>query len=144
MRLTKRLSLALGCIVAAASPARLLAQRPANWPYPNVNKPVAIGTGDTVQVLNFIILEPGPNALPPGRRFDVQYASRIDVRDSVARHAQADRAAAFFGPQALQLGARRLSIALCDTRSCGETFEAPRVWNLYAQDSLGRWQRATP
>jgi hypothetical protein len=109
-----------------------------------VNKPVAIGPGDTVQLLNVVVLDPGPNARPSGRRLDVQYASRIDMRDSSARHAQADRAAEFFGAQALRATAHRLSIALCDTQACAQTFEAPRIWYLYEEDANGHWTRANP
>src|SRR5262249_48380235 len=76
------------------------------------------------------------------KRFDVQLSSRIPMSDSVARYAEADRAATFFGPHALESGADRLSIAFCDTRACAEARGAPTVSHLYEHGAGNSWRRA--
>lgn len=107
--------------------------------YPNVNETLVVAPGDTVQLLIRLVNE-GALARPPGRRLDFIYATRISATDSAARHAQADRAAEFFGQQAIDIGARRLSIGICDTKACAERRDPPAEWYLYERSSRG-WRR---
>ena len=99
---------------------------------------VVLGQGDTVRVFNSYVNDGGPGH--GGRRLDVIYATRIPVADASSRAAQADRAAAFFGPQAIEIGARRLSIGICDTQACAARKDPPAAWFLYERTSHG-WRR---
>jgi hypothetical protein len=108
--------------------------------YPNVNQPVALAAGDTVQLLNRFVFSGNQATRPPGRRLDLVYATRIPSSDSVARHAQADRVAQLFGSDAQDMGAPRLSIGICDTRACAENRAPPAAWYLYERTSRG-WRR---
>ena len=126
--------------LALAGPAAVVAGAQQSG-YPNVDKQVAIGTGDTVQLLNRVVNDGGPALRPTGRRLDLQYATRIPASDAAARQAQADRAAQFFGPEAIELGVRKLSIGICDTRACAERRDPPAVWYLYERASSG-WKRS--
>ena len=58
-----------------------------------------------------------------------------------SRLAQADRAAQFFGSQAVELGVTRLSIGICDTRACAERRDPPGAWFLYVRTNNG-WKRS--
>ena len=99
---------------------------------------VVLAQGDTVRVFNSYVNDGGPGR--GVRRLDVIYATRIPVADAHSREAQADRAAQFFGPQAIEVGARRLSIGICDTRACAERRDPPAAWFLYERSSQG-WRR---
>lgn len=99
---------------------------------------VVLAQGDTVRVFNSYVNDGGPGR--GVRRLDVIYATRIPVADAPSREAQADRAAQFFGPQAIEVGARRLSIGICDTRACAERRDPPAAWFLYERSSQG-WRR---
>jgi hypothetical protein len=131
-------------IVAAGSmlfSTRADAQQSAPSGYPNVDKPLAVSPVDTVQFLIRVINEGAPATRPSGRRLDVLYATRIPASDPAARQAQADRAAEFFGPDAIEIGARRLSIGICDTRACAERRDPPAAWYLYERTNNG-WRRS--
>src|SRR5262245_13990000 len=78
--------------------------------YPNAERRIGISAGDTIMLLNRVMHDNSPALRPPGRRLDLQYSTLIPRADSAARMAQADRAAEFFGAEAVQLGVRRLSI----------------------------------
>lgn len=108
--------------------------------YPNVNRAFSLAPGDTIQLLSRFINEGGPNMRPPGRRLDFLYSTRIIATDGSARAAQADRAAQAFGAQAAELGARRLSVGICDTPECAERRHPPAVWYLYERTNDG-WRR---
>lgn len=75
-----------------------------------------------------------------GRRLDVIYATRIPANDATSRVAQADRAARIFGPRAIDIGARRLSIGICDTQACAQRQHPPAAWFLYERSAEG-WRR---
>lgn len=109
--------------------------------YPNVSKRVELAPGDTVMLLNRVINEGGPMLRPPGRRLDFQYSTAIPAGDSLARIQQADRAAQHFGPAAVEAGARRLSIGICDTQACAERKHPPGTWYLYERTASG-WRRS--
>lgn len=100
---------------------------------------VVLAPGDTVRVFNTAIHEGGIGR-NGARRFDVLYATRIPASDAEARGAQADRAAQVFGPRAVEIGARRLSIGICDTQSCAQRRDPPAAWFLYERTSQG-WRR---
>jgi hypothetical protein len=131
--------LALSCLGVP-----LHGQAPARWPYPNVDKPAAVAPGDTIEVLNIVVMRFAPDMPSPRTRFDVQYASRIAPADSAARHDEADRAAQIFGPQAIQFGAHQMMLGLCESRACAETYKPPAVFYFYEQDSTGTWRRSSP
>lgn len=99
---------------------------------------VVLAQGDTVRVFNSHVNDGGPGQ--GGRRFDVIYGTRIPVADASARAAQADRAAQFFGPQAIETGAKRLSIGICDTQACAARRDPPAAWFLYERSAQG-WRR---
>lgn len=99
---------------------------------------VVLSQGDTVRVFNSHVNDGGPGQ--GGRRFDVIYATRIPVADVSARVAQADRAAQYFGPQAVEIGAKRLSIGICDTQACAQRRDPPAAWFLYERSAQG-WRR---
>jgi hypothetical protein len=109
--------------------------------YPNVQKRVEVAPGDTVMLLNRLINDGGPALRPPGRRLDFQISTSIPVSDSAARVQQADRAAQYFGPAAVEAGVRRLSIGICDTQACAERKHPPGAWYLYERTSNG-WRRS--
>jgi hypothetical protein len=96
-----------------------------------------LAPGDTIQLLNRIIVDRAPGQR--GVRMDVHFASRS--HDASARGAEADRLAQIVGPDAWKLGARRVTISICDTRSCAETREPPRDWSIYERGPGGVWQR---
>lgn len=107
--------------------------------YPNVDRVVAIAAGDSVRLLIKVVND-GAFAKPPGRRLDFIYSSSIPAANPAERRAQADRAADFFGPQAVEIGARRLSIGICDTQACAQRKDPPSEWYLYERTSRG-WKR---
>jgi len=126
---------ALLVLTAATAGAQ---QLDANAPrFPNVNQPVALGPGDTIQLLNRIVVDRAPGQR--GVRMDVHFSSRST--DASARGDEADRLAQIVGPDAWKLGARRVTIAICDTRPCAETREPPRDWYVYERGPGGVWQR---
>lgn len=129
----------VGMIVVATreAPAQGLTQSG----YPNVDKQLAIAPSDTIHLLSRFIHEGGPAMRPPGRRLELQISTRIPASDSLARVAQADRAAQFFGAEAIELGVRRLSIGICDTRACAERRSPPSAWYLYERGADG-WKRS--
>lgn len=108
--------------------------------YPNVDRPVAIAPGETVHVLNHLLVDraPGMRAV---RRLDFQYRTTIPASDAAAREAQALRAAQFFGAAADESKSPMLSIAICDTDACGKRDEPPRVWYVYEKGAGGVWRR---
>jgi hypothetical protein len=109
--------------------------------YPNVDRTIVIAPGDTVQLLNRSFFDRGPAMRPAGRRLDLHYATRIPATDVAAREQQADRAAQFFGPEAVNAGARRLAIGICDTRACAENRDPPAAWFQYELAQNGSWRR---
>jgi hypothetical protein len=129
------LAAVLGCALCATAGA----QGPSSG-YPNVDRPFAVGAGDTVQLLNRVLIDRAPGAR--GARLDVQYATRIPASDVTARGEQADRIAQILGPEAIKMGARKISVGICDTRACAETREPPRQWYLYEPGVGGVWRRA--
>lgn len=121
--------------------AKAHAQQPMQRGYPNAERETVVAPGDTVRLLNRVVNEGGLAMRPPGRRLDLQYSTSIPANDSLARQAQADRAAQFFGPDAIEIGARRLSIGICDTRACAERRDPPGTWYMYERTARG-WKRA--
>lgn len=113
----------------------------ANAQYPNVDKSLIISDGDTVHLLNRIVIDRAPAMIPPGGRLEFVYRTTIPASDVPARAAQADRAAQLLGPQAVELGVRRLAIGICDTQQCAERKHPPSIWYLYERSANG-WRRA--
>jgi len=109
--------------------------------YPNAEKRLELAPGESILLLNRVIIESGPATRPPGRRLDLQYSTSIPATDSLARMEQADRAAQHFGADAIGIGVRRLSIGICDTRACAERRDPPATWYLYERTSDG-WRRS--
>ena len=107
--------------------------------YPNVDRYVSLAAGDSVRLMIKVVND-GAFSRPPGRRLDFVYISSIPASNAAGRQAQADRAAEVFGPQAVEIGARRLSIGICDTEACGERKTPPSEWYLYERTSRG-WKR---
>ena len=107
--------------------------------YPNVDRYVSLAAGDSVRLLIRMVNE-GRMERPPGRRLDFIYSTQIPATDAAARQAQADRAAQLFGPEAVEIGARRLSIGICDTPACAQRKDPPSAWYLYERSSHG-WKR---
>ena len=132
----------LGCVALSLLPAVPLgAQGPqASGVYPNVNRAVAIAPGETVHLLNQFVFDRGPAMRRPGKRIDFLYSTTIPAGDEKAREEQADRAAQFFGAQALDMGAHRIAIAICDTRACAENRQPPSAWYQYERFD-GKWRR---
>lgn len=128
-------------VIVTALPVAAPAQQLAQNGYPNAEKRLELAPGDTIMLLNRMVHEGGPAMRPPGRRLDLQYATPIPVGDSLARLQQADRAAEFFGPEAIEFGVRRLSIGICDTRACAERRVPPAMWYLYERTNAG-WRRS--
>ena len=108
--------------------------------YPNVDKPFAFASGDTVQLLSRLVQDASPMSVPPGKRLDFVYSTSVPASNRPARIAQADRAAQAFGVQATELGVRRLSIGICDTRECAQRKHPPSEWYLYERAASG-WKR---
>lgn len=135
--LTSSAAVALASMLAVG-PAT--AQEAIHRGYPNVDRPAGIAPGETVHVLNKMLVDraPGMRAV---RRLDFQYRTTIPAGDAQARELQALRAAQFFGAAADEAGARVLSVAICDTEACGRRDEPPRVWFIYEKGSGGVWRR---
>jgi hypothetical protein len=128
----------LGCALIAS---RVDAQNAVGSGYPNVNRAVAIAPGDTVQLLSQFVFDRGAAVRTAGRRLDVHYSTRIPASDATTRQEQADRAAEFFGPEAIKIGAKRLAIGICDTRACAENRDPPAAWFQYERTFNGEWRR---
>ena len=107
--------------------------------YPNVDRYVTLAEGDSVRLLIKIVND-GSFSRPPGRRLDFIYSSQIPAANGAERKAQADRAAEVLGPQAVEMGVRRLSIGICDTPACAQRKDPPSEWYLYERTSRG-WKR---
>lgn len=132
---------ALVALVLASAAVRPSAAQPQQSAYPNAEKRVTLAPGESILLLNRVIIESGPLTRPPGRRLDLQYSTAIPATDSLARMEQADRAARYFGPDAIGVGVRRLSIGICDTRACAERRDPTATWYLYERTSDG-WRRS--
>ena len=130
--------LALVFLAAVAMP--LGAQAQAGSAYPNVDRFHVIAEGDTVRLLIRYVHDNGPAMRSPGKRLDLVYSTSIPASDRAGRRAQADRAANSLGSQAVELGARQLSIGICDTRACAERRDPPAEWFLYERTASG-WKR---
>ena len=109
--------------------------------YPNVNRAIAITPADTVQLLNQFIFDRGPALRERGKRLDLLYSTRIPAGNGSAREEQADRAAEFFGSQAMNMGVRRMGIGICDSRECAENRKPPSSWYQYERAFDGKWRR---
>jgi|1185.fasta_scaffold66302_2 hypothetical protein len=131
------LTTVLICSVAVASGAQQLVAMPRK--FPNVDQPLALAPDDTIQLLNRIVVDRAPGQR--GTRLDVHFSTRTPASNSEARGQEADRLAQVVGPQAWSMGARRVTIAICDTRACAETREPPRDWYVYERGPGGVWQR---
>jgi hypothetical protein len=125
----------------AALPRSVQAQQLTQSGYPNAEKRLELAPGESIVLLNRILNDGGPATRPPGRRLDLQYSTAIPAADSLARMEQADRAAQVFGPDAVAIGVRRLSIGICDTRACAERRDPPATWYLYERTANG-WRRS--
>jgi hypothetical protein len=108
--------------------------------YPNVDRPLALADGDTVQVLNRILVDRAPGMR--GTRLDVHYSTRIPAANEEGRAAQADKLAQIVGADAWKIGARRVTISICESRACAETREPPKFWYVYERGMGGVWQRS--
>src|SRR3954471_616013 len=105
----------------------------------NEGRALSLGPGDTIQVLKRRVIDRAPGSR--GIRLDVQYSTRIPPNDLDARVAQADRIAYLLGADAKAVGARIVSISICDTRACAEAREPPRQWYVYERGADGIWVR---
>jgi hypothetical protein len=126
--------------VLSATP--VVAQSPNVGSHIGIGEPTVVAPGDTIHVLDFSIGSVGHDVVRPGTWYEIHYVSRIAASDSLARHAEADRAAAFFGPRALQAGFRGFSIGLCDSLACAEKRESAKVWYFYKRGEDEVWRRA--
>lgn len=131
--------LVLGTALAFIVPGLSGAQEAVHAGYPNVDRPVEIAPGESVHLLNRILVDRGPG-LRPVRRVDFLYRTAIPTADAAGRAAQAERAAQAFGPQAIDAGARTLAVAICDSDACGRRAEPPRVWFLYELRAGNVWK----
>ena len=104
---------------------------------------VEIAPGDSIRLVYQTVLDRVPAARVPGKRLDVRYTTSIPSSDPAARLAQADRAAKYFGSEAVSLGARHLAIGICDSRACVERRHPPSEWHLYERRHEG-WRRVDP
>ena len=134
----KCLNFAFAALFAAstASAQQLVASAPH---YPNVDRPLALAPSDTIQLLNRIVVDRAPGQR--GARVDVHFSTQIPASEEERRGEQADRLAQLVGPDAWNMGARRVTISICDTRACAETREPPRQWYVYERGTGGVWQR---
>lgn len=98
---------------------------------------LVIAPGDTVRILSSFVHDKGPSG---PRRLAVTYATRIPPTNLNARAEQADRAAQLFGPQAIEIGLRFISIGICDTAACARRVHPPALWFLYERSAQG-WRR---
>jgi hypothetical protein len=128
---------AMWMVILGAGPIR--AQHAVHPGYPNVNERVEIAPGETVHLLNRVLVDRSPG-MRPVRRVDFQYRTAIPAGDVAGRAAQAERAAQAFGPQAMEAGARMLAIAICDTDACARRDEPPRVWFVYELRDGNVWK----
>jgi hypothetical protein len=129
----------VGLCMAALAVGTADAQR-SGPAYPNVDKAIEIGPGDTIRLLIRYMNEGGPMVRGPGKRLDLVYATSIPKSDAAARMAQADKAAQIFGVDAVELGVAKLSVGICDTRACAERKDPPSVWYMYERTNRG-WKR---
>jgi len=127
----------LGFALMAGFGTRGEAQAPGA--YPNVDRPFALGPGDTIQLLNRIVVERAPGQR--GTRLDVHYSTRIPASDAAARADQADRVAQLMGAEASKLGVRKVMVSICETRACAETREPAKLWYAYERGIGGVWSR---
>ena len=126
----------LGCILTVCVGVESRAQSG----YPNVDRPVVLAAGDTVHLLNRILVDRAPGQR--GTRIDIQYSTRIPASDAAARADQADRLVKLMGADAWKIGARRVTLSICDNRACAETREPPKAWYAYERGIGGTWQRS--
>jgi hypothetical protein len=127
----------LGCVLVAG--LGQMAQAQAQGAYPNVDRPFALGPGDTIQLLNRIVVDRAPGQR--GTRLDVHYSTRIPASDAAARAEQADRVAHLMGAEASKLGVRKVMVSICETRACAETREPAKLWYAYERGIGGVWSR---
>lgn len=127
-------------VLGAALLAGASGQAVAQGTYPNVDRVMVLAPGDTIQLLNRIVVDRGPGQR--GARLEVQYATRIPAGDTEGRADQADRLAKIIGADASKIGARRITISICDSRACAETREQPRSWYIYERGIGGVWLRS--
>ncbi len=115
------------------------AQEAVHSGYPNVNRAIEIASGESVHLLNRILVDrrPGTRAV---RRHDFQYRTSIPAGDAAGRAAQAARAAQVLGAMALEDGVRTIALSICDTDACGRRAEPPRVWYLYELRAGNVWK----
>jgi hypothetical protein len=131
--LSRALLVGVASLIAVAS-------RDARGQYPNVDRAVAIADGDTVQLLNRILVDRAPGQR--GARIDVHFSTRVPATDAEGRAHQADRLAQVIGAEAWKAGIRNVTIAICDTRACAETREPPKLWFAYQRGIGGVWNRS--
>lgn len=134
-----RTLLRAAAIAAFSIPGTVGAQEAVHPGYPNVNRAFEIAPGESVHLLNRILVDKGPG-FRPVRRVDFQYRTGIPANDGAARAAQAERAAQVLGPLAVDAGARVLAISICDSEACGRRDEPPRVWFLYELRAGNVWK----
>lgn len=108
--------------------------------YPNVDQALQVAPGETVRLLSRILVDRAPG-LRSVRRMDFQVRSSLPPTGPDARAAQALRLAEVLGGQAIEAGARVLSVAFCDTEACARRAEPPREWYIFERGPAGGWQR---
>lgn len=130
--MTAALALAAGLGTAGA-------QGSARLDYPNVNERVQLAPGETVLLLNRIMIDRAPG-MRPVRRLEFHYRTSIPAADQPARAAQADRAAQVFGASAVDAGVRTIALAICDTDACARRAAPPRTWYLFELRAGNVWK----
>ena len=127
----------LAAIVLLGAPAS--AQEAVHPGYPNVDRAIEIAPGESVHVLNRVLVDrvPGQRSV---RRIDFAYRTSIPANDVDGRAAQAERAAQVLGAMAMESGVRSLAIAICDSDACGRRSEPPRVWYMYELRAGNVWK----
>lgn len=125
-------------LCAAATAGTASAQDAVHAGYPNVNQAVQIAPGESVHLLNRVLVERAPGVRSV-RRLDFQYRTDIPESDRAGRAAQAERAAEHFGRLASEAGARMFALAICDSDACARRDAPPRQWFVF-ELRAGRWQ----
>jgi hypothetical protein len=137
-RVMMRIVATLALLVAMPMAASSAQAGPAT--YPNVDRSVEIGSGETAHLLIRYVNDRGAGMVNRGKRLDFAYATKLPKSDAAGRQAQADRAAQVLGAQAVDLGMNSLSIGICDSEACAQRKAPPSDGYLYTRTNSG-WKR---
>ena len=131
------LALALSLLLPVGS---LKGQQLTSGGYPNVDTTLEIAPGETVRLLNRVLVDRAPG-MRPLRRMDYAIRTSIAATDRPGREAQALRVVQALGAEAMAAGARLVAVAICDTDACARRTEPPKDWYVFQRGPAGGWQR---